>query len=117
MKSLQTKKFQIVNDGFVCEHCGKDVPPTSGTTPRNHCPFCLWCKHVDINPGDRANKCHGPMRPIGIYTDTKKTYVILHECQRCGAHMKAKAILKDKNVSDDFGCILELSTKPIGEDC
>lgn len=112
---LETKKFRVVNEDFVCAHCGRDVPPTRGTTPRNHCPFCLWCMHVDINPGDRANTCRGMMRPLGIYTHTKKTYVILHQCQRCGKRVRAKAILSDKNAADDFNLVMELSGKPIYE--
>lgn len=113
--ALQTKRFKVVNDGFVCSNCGKEVPPTAGTSPRNHCPHCLWCMHVDVNPGDRANRCRGLMRPIGIYTHTKKEYVILHECLKCGARVKAKALLRDANAPDDFDVILELSGRPIDE--
>lgn len=111
--ALEKKKFTVINEGFVCEHCGEDVPPTDGATPRNHCPFCLWCKHVDINPGDRANECKGLMKPIGIYTHARKAYVILHQCEKCGARIKAKTIRNDKNASDDFDLILQLSSKPI----
>ena len=114
--ALPTKRFTVVNEGFTCGHCGREVPPTAGTTPRNHCPFCLWCRHLDINPGDRANPCRGLMRPIGIYTHSKKSYVILHQCERCAARVKAKAILSDANASDDFAIILELSGKPIDEE-
>ncbi|MFH0800072.1 MAG: RNHCP domain-containing protein [Pseudomonadota bacterium] len=113
--ALKTKRFRVVNEGFVCGKCGREVPPTSGATPRNHCPFCLWCMHVDINPGDRANPCRGMMSPIGIYTHTKKSYVVLHQCQRCFARVKAKAILADGNAEDDFDRILELSGNPIEE--
>lgn len=113
---MQTKRFKIVNEAFTCGRCKADVPKTSGATPRNHCPFCLWSRHVDINPGDRANPCKGMMRPIGIYTHTKKSYVILHECTRCRARVKSKAILADKNAVDDFDLILELSGSPINED-
>lgn len=112
---MQTKKFKIVNEGFVCAHCKKEVPRTSGTTPRNHCPFCLWSRHVDVNPGDRANLCKGMMQPIGIYTHTKKSYVVLHQCVRCGGRVRAKAILSDENAADDFDRILELSDRPINE--
>jgi len=112
---LKTKRFKVVNEGFICDYCGRRVPPTSGTTPRNHCPYCLWSKHVDINPGDRANPCKGMLRPIGIYTHTKKEYVILHQCQRCGERVRSKAILEDANASDDFDIILELSGRPIDE--
>lgn len=113
--TLGVKKFKIVNEGFVCENCGCEVPPTAQTTPRNHCPVCLWSKHVDLNPGDRANPCRGKMRPIGIYTDSRKEFVILHQCVICGERMKAKAILTDDNASDDFDVIMELSGKPIDE--
>jgi len=112
---LETKRFKVLNDGFTCGSCGASVPPTAGSTPRNHCPFCLWCRHVDINPGDRANECKGLMRPIGIYTHSRKQYVILHECTKCGARVKAKAIMGDSNASDNFEKILELSSKPISE--
>lgn len=114
--SLQTKRFKIVNEGFVCARCGEDVPPTSTTAPRNHCPFCLWSIHVDINPGDRANTCKGLMHPIGIYTHTKKGYVILHQCVKCGARVKAKTIMSDKNAADDFDRVIELADRVIFEE-
>lgn len=112
---LQTKRFRIVNEGFVCARCGKDVPPTSTTTPRNHCPHCLWSIHVDINPGDRANPCEGLMRPIGIYTHTKKGYVILHQCVKCGVRIKAMTITTDKNAADNFDRVVELADRAIFE--
>ena len=46
------------NVGFVCEHCGGMVLPASASY-RNHCPFCLYSKHVDMEPGDRQNTCAG----------------------------------------------------------
>ena len=44
----------MVNEDFICENCGKDVEKSSYTA-RDHCPYCLYSKHVDINPGDRKN--------------------------------------------------------------
>ena len=41
----------MVNEDFICENCGKDVEKSSYTA-RDHCPYCLYSKHVDINPGD-----------------------------------------------------------------
>ena len=60
---MEQKRFTKNDSGFVCAHCGKTVEPL-GFTSRNHCPFCLWSLHVDINPGDRANECRGQMEPI-----------------------------------------------------
>lgn len=110
---LETKRFQILNDSFICRNCGRDVAPTAQTTPRDHCPFCLWGLHADINPGDRANRCRGKLKPIGINTHTKKEYIIIYDCERCGERVRAKAILSDENGADDMDAIIELSSKPI----
>ena len=56
-----SKNFQKKVEDFVCEHC-QTKNQEDGYT--NHCPNCLWSRHVDINPGDRAEKCGGMMEPI-----------------------------------------------------
>jgi hypothetical protein len=56
----------IQNAGFRCERCGTVVVPVTNGSYRNHCPACLWSKHVDVRPGDRAGACRGPMRPVGL---------------------------------------------------
>src|SRR4051794_2073561 len=43
------------NSSFCCEHCQQLVLPVTNGSYRNHCPFCLRSKHVDILPGDRSN--------------------------------------------------------------
>ena len=48
-------KFTVIDEEFVCENCGKKVKKL-GYSCRNHCPYCLHSKHVDINPGDRQEK-------------------------------------------------------------
>lgn len=59
-----------------------------GTANRNHCPFCLWSKHVDNQTGDRLADCHGNMQPIGL-TFKHQGYgrqgeiMLIHECRRC----------------------------------
>ncbi|MEG0407940.1 MAG: RNHCP domain-containing protein, partial [Bacilli bacterium] len=52
-------------------------------TARDHCPFCLFSKHLDILPGDRLNKCQGLLEPIGI-EKFKNTFKIIYKCQKCG---------------------------------
>ena len=46
---------------FQCGHCGVDVSlDAPGTSHRNHCPHCLWSRHLDRNvPGDRKAGCTG----------------------------------------------------------
>ena len=72
----------------------KKVEPL-GYTCRNHCNYCLHSKHVDINPGDREETCHGLLEPISVELDSKKGYVIIYRCQKCGAIRKNKAANDD----------------------
>jgi len=73
------KKFQKKKENFICEICGSKVIGNGFT---NHCPKCLWSKHVDVNPGDRQNLCQGLMEPIGL--DQKHgEFVIIHRCSKC----------------------------------
>jgi RNHCP domain len=97
---MLTKKFQRNKEDFTCENCGTQV---QGSGYTNHCPECLWSKHVDINPGDRQAECKGMMEPIGI--DSKKgKYVILHKCVKCGYERKNKTI-----DDDNFDTILKIA--------
>jgi hypothetical protein len=51
---------------------------------RNHCPQCLHSRHVDIVPGDRANRCGGLMQPTGLRRHSRKGWQIEFACTRCG---------------------------------
>ena len=104
---MEHKNFTKKDEEFICENCGKKVPKL-GYTSRNHCPYCLHSKHVDINPGDRAEECHGVLKPIGIEMNSKKGYVIVFKCEKCGAIRKNKAA-KD----DNMDLIIKLSSNPI----
>lgn len=42
-------KFIEIDEEFICENCGHKVQRL-GYSCRNHCPYCLYSKHVDINP-------------------------------------------------------------------
>ena len=75
------KRFNMINEDFICENCGNKVDKLNYTA-RDHCPYCLYSKHVDINPGDRANSCKGILEPIGI-EKFKDTYKIIYKCQKC----------------------------------
>ncbi len=99
-------KFIARNEGFICEHCGKTVEAIKyGGSYRNHCPFCLWSKHVDTDiPGDRANKCLGLMRPISAITRRTGEYVLTHKCEKCGFE-RYNRIAGD----DDFEMVVGLS--------
>ena len=91
-------------ENFICEHCGEE---TIGSGYTNHCPICLYSKHVDINPGDRQASCYGLMEPSEIAVDGKE-YSIIHKCVLCD-HLKKNKV----SDADDFDKILELAQKRV----
>ena len=73
------------SDSFRCRHCRLDVPLAApGTQHRNHCPNCLWSRHVDGDvPGDRAADCAGSMEPIGVSVRDDGEWALVHRCTAC----------------------------------
>ena len=90
---------------FRCRHCKQMVGPVLwGGTHRNHCPYCLYSRHVDARvPGDRASACGGSMAPIGTFTRLKGEHVVVHRCLSC-AFERHNRIAAD----DDFDLVLAL---------
>ena len=71
--------FIRTTEDFICENCGREV---KGNGYTNHCPYCLYSKHVDVNPGDRAADCGGLMKPVAVEL-RKGERIIIHECDIC----------------------------------
>ena len=97
------KKFNMIDEEFICENCNKEVSKLNYTA-RDHCPYCLFSKHLDINPGDRQNECKGLMKPVSI-EKYKNTYKIIYKCSKCG-ELHRNIMASD----DDFDKIIELSS-------
>ena len=93
------KLFQKRVEDFICEHCGAAV---KGNGYTNHCPQCLWSKHVDVNPGDRQATCRGLMEPFNAGLNGGKC-IILHRCISCGFEKRNKT-----SENDNFNAILQL---------
>lgn len=102
-------RFTHINEGFVCEHCQQPVPAARKTC-RNHCPYCLTSKHVDINPGDRAATCHGLLQAIRYELDSHKGLMLIFRCTRCGEERRNKALLEGE-CPDDYERILQLNQR------
>jgi hypothetical protein len=83
--------FKRTVEDFVCGHCGQQV---KGTGYTNHCPTCLWSKHVDVSPGDRAEPCGGMMEPIAL-EGTTPSYRIVHKCAKCAVIRRVGAADED----------------------
>lgn len=96
------KRFNMIDEKFKCMNCGMEVD-TLNYTARDHCPRCLYSRHVDVMPGDRQNKCMGLMMPIGI-EKYKNTYKIIYKCLSCNEVHK-NIMAQD----DDYDMIVKLS--------
>lgn len=95
-----TLTFKKKKEDFICEHCNVYVVGNGYT---NHCPKCLWSKHVDVNPGDRASTCGGSMEPISVEVSGGE-YSVIHECVNCKYRKKNKV-----SPEDDFDVILGIT--------
>ena len=88
--------FIARQEPFTCEHCKKSVSPLETGSYRNHCPYCLYSKHVDEEgPGDRAATCSGMMKPVGIDQKSGKGFIVIHRCEQCGKEIPNRAAVDD----------------------
>lgn len=99
---MSDSKFKKKKEDFICENCGKEVVGSGFT---NHCPACLYSKHVDIFPGDRAEVCGSLMEPISAGQDGGE-WSIVHKCLKCGKMQKNKI-----SKQDSFDEIIKISIK------
>jgi predicted RNA-binding Zn-ribbon protein involved in translation (DUF1610 family) len=99
-----SRKFTRRVEDFVCTHCGAEV---KGTGYTNHCPRCLWSRHVDVNPGDRAAECGGMMEPVRVERESD-TYVLTHRCTKCGFARRNKV-----GSADNFDAVLAIVDKQV----
>ena len=91
------KAFRVdINADFKCQHCGAYVSAAralAGAANRNHCPYCLWSRHLDLfEAGDRLAACKALMRPVGLtLKNSRNKYahigngelMLVHLCTDC----------------------------------
>lgn len=95
---------------FRCVHCHRDVDTSAvGTQHRNHCPYCLWSRHVDdARPGDRGAECQASMEPIAISVRKDGEWVLIHRCNGCGV------LDSNRTAGDDSPLLLlRLAVRPL----
>lgn len=85
------KQFTRTKEDFICEHCGAQVVGDGYT---DHCPHCLYGKHVDIFPGDRLEICQGMLRPVSVNMH-KGQETLSYRCSVCGAERVNKVAKND----------------------
>ena len=103
---MEEKRFQRRIEDFTCGRCGMEVHGTGFT---NHCPRCLWSRHVDARPGDRRETCGGMMRPV-IVEEKSGEYILVHRCEVCGVTRKNRTA-----PDDSFEAMLEVMKEFSGD--
>lgn len=86
-----SETFKKNVEDFTCDTCGAEV---LGSGYTNHCPHCLFSKHVDSTPGDRQHTCQGMMQPVGVLQEGG-VESLLHRCLVCGVEKKNKIAEND----------------------
>ena len=89
------------NTGFICAKYAMSILPLSNGSYRNHCPFCLYSLHVDIEMGDRKSQCRGLMEPLRLTFNSKKGWQIVHNCMKCG-HISHNKVAEFTDQPDDY---------------
>src|SRR5215470_13954636 len=104
---------------FQCGHCGADVSlDAPGTSHRNHCPNCLWSRHLDRNvPGDRKADCPGGMEPIAVTVRGEHRWMLIHRCTRCGRLRMNRTAADDNVLMLIQLAALPLATPPVPYFC
>ncbi|MFT4038885.1 MAG: RNHCP domain-containing protein [Thermomicrobiales bacterium] len=85
------------NAPFRCGSCRVFVGQTvSGGRHRNHCPFCLASRHVDLRrPGDRESPCRAMMPAVGVAFRADGEQMLVHRCNGCGAERQNRIAADD----------------------
>jgi RNHCP domain-containing protein len=99
-------------DTFRCRNCRLDVSlDAPGTSHRNHCPSCLWSRHLDGRvPGDRAALCGGSMEPIAICARSDGEWAVVHRCTGCTT-VRVNRIAGDDNPL----MLMRLAVRPLAQ--
>ena len=104
---------------FRCLQCGQVVSTSrasSGVNNRNHCPGCLWSRHVDqIKAGDRRSACRSRMEPVGLTVkhickrygeENTGELMLVHRCVGCGK-LSINRVAADDNAARIYSLFLQ----------
>jgi hypothetical protein len=82
-----------------------------GTAHRNHCPNCLWSRHLDDDAaGDRDADCGSLMEPIAVSVRGDGEWVLVHRCTGCDE------LRLNRTAGDDNPLLLlRLAVRPLAQ--
>ena len=93
-------QFRRTVENFICGHCGQSI---IGNGYTNHCPACLYSRHVDVHPGERASACGALMEPLRVEM-RGQDWMLVHHCVKCGFERRNKVAQ-----NDDASMLLKLN--------
>lgn len=109
-------RAQFREQEFKCIQCRQYVscaPLIAGVRNRNHCPACLWSRHLDWQvAGDRLSGCRAAMKPIGLTTKLSNNkyaterdgeLMLIHQCTACD-----KIVINRIAADDSTAALLEV---------
>jgi hypothetical protein len=109
-------RIERCDQAFQCVQCRQYVvcdPGVAGVQHRNHCPACLWSRHLDWRTaGDRLAGCRAAMAPVGLTSKRSRNkyarerdgeLMLIHQCISC-----ATIVIIRSNADDSPAAILEL---------
>jgi RNHCP domain len=112
MRDRRARHRSGAPSSFRCRHCRLDVSVDApGTAHRNHCPGCLWSRHLDDDrPGDRAADCGASMEPIAVSVRGDGEWMIVHRCTCCDT------VHLNRIAGDDNALLLtQLAVRPLAQ--
>ena len=112
MSHKRPSRARVTSGTFRCRRCRLDVSlDAPGTAHRNHCPACLWSRHLDDDvPGDRNAGCGAAMEPIAVSVRGDGEWVLVHRCTACDE------IHLNRTAGDDSPLLLlQLAVKPLAQ--
>jgi hypothetical protein len=109
MRDQRARRRSGAPSSFRCRNCRLDISyDAPGTAHRNHCPTCLWSRHVDDVPGDRAADCGASMEPIAVSVRADGEWLIVHRCAGCDT------VHLNRIAGDDNALLLtQLAVRPL----
>jgi RNHCP domain len=124
---MRRNRSGLDEQGFTCRHCALYVPcdpALAGVQNRNHCPYCLWSRHLDWRiAGDRLAGCRAAMQPIGLTIKRSRNkyarardgeLMLIHRCTIC-----AKVAINRIAADDYAAAIMQIfdGSAQISADC
>jgi hypothetical protein len=123
-KHLGAAQNFLYGGDFECAACHAWVsanPIVSGVQNRNHCPYCLCSRHVDLHQaGDRLCACKAIMQPIGLTlkhghdryaTDRSGELMLIHQCRSCNS-FSLNRIAADDDTETIYAIFLQSANLP-----